>query len=300
MLRYFMVSLWVVLTFWHLPTQADAVEVIDDMGNRVSLPHPARRIVALAPHIVEVAYAVGSGDRLVGAVSYSDFPEAAKALPRVGTYKAFSSEAILRLNPDLVLAWYSGNGPERVAAVQALGIPVYFSEPRKLDDIGSSLEKIGVLSGSAEAKVIRQQFDQELQRLRQTYQHRQPVSVFYQVWNQPLQTLNGDHLVSDIVRLCGGRNIFAEAQSLAPKVSVEAVLRLNPQVIVASGMGEARPEWLDDWLRWPSLRAVQQKQLKFIPPDIIQRNTPRILQGAKTLCEQLQDAREVYFHAASC
>ena len=275
-------------------SSAEPVSVIDDLGNKVSLDRPAQRIVALAPHIVEMVYAVGSGDKLVGAVNYSDYPKAAQKLPRVGTYKAFSAEAILRLNPDLILAWHSGNGSQRVAPVQALGIPVYFSEPRALDDIGLALEKIGVLAGVENPAQAKLEFTAKLETLRSQYSHQSPVSVFYQVWNQPLQTLNGEHLISDIIRLCGGENVFSDAKILAPQISVESILRLNPQVIVASGMGEARPEWLDEWKRWPSLVAVKNQQLKFIPPDLIQRHTPRVLQGAKLMCEHLQQARNVY------
>ncbi len=285
-----------ILSLMSLPLTLTAapVSVVDDLGNRITLDQPAQRIVALAPHIVEMVYAVGSGDQLVGAVNYSDYPQAAKALPRVGTYKAFSAEAILRLNPDLILAWHSGNGVQRVAPVQALGIPVYFSEPRSLQDIGKALEKIAVLSGRDNPQESKLIFDQALQQLRAQYQHKAEISVFYQVWNRPLQTLNGDHLISDVIRLCGGKNIFNDADTLAPQIGIESILRLNPQVIVASGMGEARPEWLDEWTRWPSLTAVQNAQLKFIPPDIIQRHTPRVLQGAKMMCEHLQQARNVY------
>lgn len=273
---------------------AAPVSVIDDLGNKVVLAKPAQRIVALAPHIVEMVYAVGSGDKLVGAVNYSDYPEEAKALPRVGTYKAFSAEAIIRLNPDLILAWHSGNGAQRVAPIQALGIPVYFSEPRSLDDIGDALKKIAVLSGQKNPDQAQLAFRKELNLLRSQYSDQAEVSVFYQVWNRPLQTLNGDHLISDVIRLCGGKNIFTDAKTLAPQIGVESILRLDPQVIVASGMGEARPEWLDEWARWPSLTAVQNAQLKFIPPDIIQRHTPRVLKGARMMCEHLQQARSVY------
>ncbi|NIB39978.1 cobalamin-binding protein [Pseudomaricurvus alkylphenolicus] len=273
---------------------AQSVSVTDDLGREVTLSAAAQRVVALAPHIVEQVYAVGSGERLVGAVNYSNYPEAAKTLPRVGTYKSFSSETILRLQPDLVLAWSSGNGRQRVAPIEALGIPVYYSEARALEDIGHSLEKIGRLTGSAGAAAARKAFEQRLQALRSRYADREPISVFYQVWNQPLQTLNGKHLISDVMKLCGGRNVFADAHSLAPKVSVEAVLRLNPQVILASGMGEERPEWLDEWRRWPALQAVAQEQLKFIPPDILQRHTPRVLDGATMMCEHLQQSRRHY------
>lgn len=272
-----------------------SVEVEDDLGNIVRLERPAQRVVALAPHLVEVVYAVGSGERLVGAVEYSDYPADAQTKPRVGSYVAFSTEAVLRLQPDLVLAWYSGNGPQRVAQLKALGIPVYYTEPRKLEDIGKTMEKIGILTGSATAPHARQQFDATLAELTATYAGREPLSVFYQVWNSPLQTVSDEHMISDIIRRCGGRNIFAETPTLAPQVSVESVLRFDPQVIVASGMAEERPDWLDDWRRWSSLQAVKNEQLKFIPPDIIQRSTPRILDGAQAMCAHLQQAREFYY-----
>lgn len=271
------------------------VEVQDDLGNVIRLEQPAQRVVALAPHIVEVVYAVGSGDRLVGAVDHADYPADAQTKPRVGSYVAFSTEAVLRLQPDLVLAWYSGNGPQRVAQIKALGIPVYYTEPRKLEDIGNSMEKIGILTGSSTAQQARQQFDETLNELTAAYASQQPLSVFYQVWNSPLQTVSDEHMISDIIRRCGGHNVFAATPTLAPQISVESVLRLDPQVIVASGMAEERPDWLDDWRRWSSLRAVKNEQLKFIPPDIIQRSTPRILQGAQAMCTHLQDAREFYY-----
>jgi iron complex transport system substrate-binding protein len=275
-------------------TNSGAVSVVDDLGRSVTLSQPAQRIVALAPHIVEMVYAVGAGEKLVGAVSYSDYPEAAKALPQVGTYKDFSVESILRLKPDVILAWSSGNGAARPEQLESLGFPVYYSEPKSLDGIGVALEKLGHLTGSVNAQAARQRFDGTLNELRQQYSQQSPVSVFYQVWNKPLQTLNGEHLISDVMRLCGGRNIFASAATLAPQVSVESILRADPEVVIASGMGESRPEWLDEWRDWPQLTAVAQQQLYFIPPDFIQRHTPRILIGAKMMCEQLDQARKVY------
>jgi len=271
-----------------------AVTVQDDLGRTVTLAQPAQRVIALAPHIVEMVYAVGSGDKLVGAVSYSNYPEAAKALPQVGTYKDFSSEAVLRLQPDLVLAWSSGNTERVIKQLRALGIAVYVSEPRTLESIGVALEKIGVLTGAPKATSARRSFDETLKDIRLRYAHQEPVSVFYQVWNSPLQTLNGQHMINDVIELCGGRNIFEHAPALAPKVNVEAILRADPQLIFASGMGEARPEWLNEWLQWPSLQAVKNKQLHFVPPDYIQRHTPRVLLGAAMLCDQLQQARTVY------
>lgn len=271
-----------------------AVAVIDDRGHRIALKQPAQRVIALAPHIVEVVYAVGGGDQLVGAVSYSNYPEEAKSKPRVGSYKNFSVEAVLRLKPDLILAWHTGNGAAKIKQFEDLGLTVYWTEPNTLEGVSKALRDVGTLLGVQGNNAAADYYEQRLAQLRRDYSHKAPVSVFYQVWNQPLQTLNGQHLLSDVVRLCGGRNIFADAVSLAPKVSVESVLRADPQVIVASGMGEERPEWLDEWRPWHQLQAVKHEQLYFIPPDIIQRHTPRLLQGAEMLCQQLEKAREVY------
>ncbi|MCR8922499.1 cobalamin-binding protein [Dasania sp. GY-MA-18] len=271
-----------------------AIQVTDDSGQVIQLDKPASRVVALAPHIVELVYAVGAGDKLVGAVSYSDYPEAAKKVPRVGNYKNFSAEAILRLQPDLILAWHSGNGAERIKKIEELGIKVYWGEPQTLESVGESLRKVGLLLGEQDSGAAAKHFNEKLSALRQQYQHKNPVSVFYQVWNEPLQTLNGDSLLSDVISLCGGHNVFADEPALAPKLSVESVLHANPQVIIASGMGVERPEWLDVWLEWPQLQAVVNKQLYFIPPDILQRHTPRILQGAEIMCQKLELAREVY------
>lgn len=269
-----------------------ALEVTDYRGRSVQLKQPAKRIVALAPHIVENAYSAGAGGQLVAAVNYSDYPEQAQQLPQLGSYKAVSVERILALEPDLVLMWATGNGENLLHQLDKLGVTVYVDEPRKLEDVARSVRDIGKLAGSQQqADAAAQDYLQTLAQLRARYGGETSISVFYQVWNEPLQTLSDDHLVSDVIRLCGGRNIFADALTLAPKINMESVLDRDPQVIVASGMGEEKPEWLDDWRRWPGLRAVRHDHLFFVPPDLIQRHTLRILSGAQLLCEQIATAR---------
>lgn len=290
-----MKALFLALLCIFLPVAAGAapIEVSDTRGKVIRLQEPASRIVALAPHIVENLYSAGAGDKLIAAVSYSDYPPEAAEVPQVGSYKLVNYEAVLALKPDLVLAWSSGNGPEVARQLERLGLTVYVDELRSLEDIVGEVRTLGLLAGTGE--VANRKADQWLVRLRglkQQYRDAAPVSVFYQVWNDPLQTLNGEHLVSDVIRLCGGRNAFADAISLAPKVNIESVLARNPDVIVASGMGEERPEWLDEWLEYPALTAVKGKSLFFVPPDIIQRHTMRILDGAEMLCRQLQVVRE--------
>ncbi len=275
-----------------LAVQAD-VTVTDYQGREVTLTQPAQRIVALAPHIVENVYSAGAGDALVAAVNYSDYPPEAKALPHLGSYRAISHEAVLALRPDLVVLWGSGNGETLQRQLERLGLVVYVDEPRTLEDVARSIEDIGILAGtSAQAEKETQAYLERLESLRGHYSEQDPVSVMYQVWNQPLQTLNGEHLVSDVIRLCGGRNAYADAQPIAPKINLESVLERDPQAIVASGMGDERPEWLEEWKQWPKLTAVERDNLFFVPPDIIQRHTARILDGAELFCRHIDRARQ--------
>ncbi|KAB2966511.1 cobalamin-binding protein [Zoogloea sp.] len=269
------------------------VDLTDDQGKPVHLAQPARRIVSLAPHVTELLYAAGAGDRLVGAVQYSDYPEAAKKVARVGSYTAVDMEKVVALKPDLVVAWKSGNRDAHLDKLRGLGIPVFINEPRKIDDVARSLSQFGRLAGTeATAEAAAKAFRERYAALAARYSARPKVRTFYEIWNRPLMTINGEHLIADVMRLCGGENVFAKLPVLAPAIDVEAVLAAQPEAIVASGMGEARPEWLDDWRKWNKLTAVARGNLFFIPPDQIQRHTPRILDGAERLCSQLEEARE--------
>jgi iron complex transport system substrate-binding protein len=286
-------KLWLALLFLYvIAVPAQAITVQDFSGREVTLDQPAKRIVALAPHIVENLYSAGAGDKLVGVVSYSDFPDEAKNVPEVGTYNAFSLEQVLALNPDLVVMWGSGNGMQTLSKFEALGIPVYVSELRQLSDVPKSIRNLSQLAGTpaiGEAEASR--IETELNALQRRYGEKRSLSVLYQIWNDPLQTVNGEHLISEIIALCGGHNVFGDASSLAPRVSIESVLLRDPDAIVASGMGEARPEWLDQWRAYPSLTAVADEALFFVNPDHLQRPSARIVLGAQSLCQQLDQIR---------
>lgn len=270
-----------------------SVSAVDDTGATVTLAQPAKRIVSLAPHVTEMLFAAGAGRQIVGAVEYSDYPEAAKAIPRVGGYSGFDLERIVALKPDLVVAWPSGNAQAALAKLRQLGLKIYLSEPRALEDVATDLERLAVITGhAAEGRKAAAEYRAGLKRLQQRYAGAARVRLFYQIWNRPLMTINGQHLIGHVIELCGGDNIFATLPTLAPQVDLEAVLRANPEVIIASGMGYERPEWLDEWQRWPQLAAVQSDSIYVIHPDIINRHSPRILQGAAQMCEQLQAVRQ--------
>ena len=264
----------------------------DDSGREVRLTSPARRIVTLAPHATEILYAAGAGDRLVGTVDYSDYPPAAQKVPRVGSYDRFDLEAISALKPDLVIAWESGNPAAPVEKMRALGLTVYASQPNRLEDIAGQLERFGQLAGSeAQARGAAEHFRQRLAKLRRDNADKPPVRVFYQIWKAPLMTVGGPQIISSAIQICGGENVFGQLGQMAPTVSVEAVLAADPEAIVATGMGDARPEWLDDWNKWTRMTAVKRGNLFHINPDLLQRHTPRILDGAAQLCADLDVAR---------
>ncbi len=268
------------------------IVVTDELGERVALAAPARRIVSLAPHLTELLFAAGAGARVVGTVEYSDYPPAARGIRHVGAYHRLDFETILALKPDLVVGWPSGNGPDVVQRLRRLGLPVFASEPGALPELATTIETLGTLAGTTDvAAQAAAQYRDRLAALRARYGGRAEVSVFYEIWERPLQTVNDAHVISDVIRLCGGRNVFGRLPALAPVINEEDVVRADPEVIIASGMGEARPAWLDGWKRWPRLTAVARGNLYVVPPDLIQRATPRVLDGAERVCAALEDAR---------
>lgn len=250
------------------------------------------RIVSLAPHLTEILFEIGVGHQIVGTVNYSNYPEAAKKIPQVGGYNRLDLEGILAKQPDLVLGWESGNAPAELERVRQLGLEVIVTEPHQLEEVAQVMELLGERLGHAQqAKERAARYRQQLQQLREQYQQQRSVTVFYQVWNRPLITVNGEQVISDVIELCGGRNIFADLDGLSPQISVEAVLARNPQVIIASGMGVSRPEWLEDWKRYPVLQAVQQENLFHVVPEILQRHGPRLVEGAAAVCDILENVR---------
>jgi iron complex transport system substrate-binding protein len=288
-IRHFF-ALTVTLSFFNA-AYADLV-FKDDTGQEVRLKAPAQRIITLAPHAAESLYAAGAGDKLIGTVEYSDYPPAAKKVPRVGGYSRIDLEAVAALKPDLVIAWQSGNNLTQVDKLKALGLTVYVSQPNKMADVADQLERLGQLAGTeAAANAAAAAFRKRLETLQTANAGKPKVRVFYQIWKSPLMTVGGPQIISDAIRLCGGDNVFGHLSQMAPTVSVEAVLEADPEAIVATGMGDAKPEWLHDWDKWTRMTAVKRNNLFHINPDIMQRHTPRILDGAEKLCAHLDTAR---------
>ncbi len=269
-----------------------AVAVVDDVGRRVHLSAPARRIVSLAPHLTELVHAAGAGRYLVGVDSASDYPEAVRALPRVGGLGRVDRERLLRLRPDLILVWRSATDAERQRQLETLGAAIFVSRPRSLAGVAATIERLATLAGVPErGRQAAAAYRRRLAELRARYARRAPLRVFYQVWDRPLMTINGEHVISDAIRLCGGENIFAGLRALAPRVSIEAVLAADPRFIATSDGGMDGRDRLARWKRWPALAANRGNGYLVLPADEISRFTPRILDGVEKLCRAMDATR---------
>jgi len=267
------------------------VSARDDAGYVVTLAGPAQRIVSLAPHATELLFAAGAGARVIGVVAPGDWPVAARSVPSVGDANALDVERIVALAPDLVVAW-PYTMPAQLAALRARGAAVFMSDPKTIDSIAGDVEALGVLAGSETvagpaASAMRARHA----ALRAQFAGGPRLSVFYEIWNDPLYTIGGHHLISEAIGLCGGSNIFASLSLPAPMVSVEAVLAAQPEVIVAGSDNGTRPPWLDDWKRWPALPAVRANNLFVAQGDLLHRPGPRFIDGVEALCTTLGEAR---------
>jgi iron complex transport system substrate-binding protein len=273
------------------PAALAAVQAVDDAGATVTLAAPALRIVSLAPHATELLYAAGAGDRVVGVLATSDWPPEVAGLPRVGDSRALDLERILALAPDLVVTWPFA-APAQVGPLVARGVPVFIANPSTIDGIAVDLERLGTLAGTLPTAAARAaELRARLTRLQARYAGARTVRVFYEIWNAPLYTIGGDHLISQALRVCGGENVFAALTLPAPGVSVEAVLAAQPQAILAGADGAVRPAWLDDWKRWPALPAVARGNLYTVDANLLHRAGPRFVDGVEMLCATLAEAR---------
>ena len=277
----------------NMAERAPPFSVTDDRGRSIRLDHFARRIVSLSPHITELVFAAGAGSRLVGVVRYSDYPEAAKSIPNVGDSSSLDLERIIALKPDLVITWRSGNTASDIEKLEKLGLTVFAIEATRLEDVSRLLRMTGKLTGtSAQAEPAARAYETELRQIKRSYGGRQQIRVFQLIWYQPLMTVNGNHIMSDIINVCGGINVFASAPSLTPVISAEDLLEADPQAIISNVSLEFVETGVRERLRRLShISAVKSDHLFFVHHDLMHRQTPRMLQAAKTVCTQLERVR---------
>ena len=292
-LKFYLAAFFVFWPVFYIVTLSTPVvaqiQVQDDSGQIIILKQPARKVISLSPGLTELVYAAGGAEQLKAVVSYSDFPEQAKKLPQVGSYNSLDIEKILILQPDLVIAWKSGNPKHQIEQLKKLGLTVYISEPKDFMDIPVTMKTFGQLMATETiAEQNADNFIKQFNLLKLTYQRNNNKVLkrtFIQIWNNPVMSINENHLISKVITLCGGSNIFAQTKSLTGSPSIESILEKDPEIIIATGMADTSQTWLNRWRQWPFLSAVKNNRLYATNPDHLVRHTPRILLGIEAVCQ---------------
>ncbi len=279
---------WFGFFYCFFAITAFSCEVIDDTDRKIILPHVATRIVSLAPDLTENLFEIGAGSKIVGVVKGSDYPISAKKIRIIGSYDHIDQEAILSLHPDLIVAWADSRF---VSLLKKLGVPFYLSKPTKIIDIPYTLERLGCLTGNSNAaKKSAVAFQKRYAILKNKHTHKKNLTLFYQIWFNPLMTVTQKSWIHDAITLCGAQNIFANLRGVAPTVNLEAVIEANPEIILAN---DDDTLFKKHWEPWKRIRAVKNQNLYTIPSDLIERASIRVLDGVERICEIVSHASEL-------
>lgn len=249
-----------------------------------------KRIVTLSPHAVEMLYAIDAGEMIVGTTMFSDYPEAAKQIPVIGGYSAINVEAIIALEPDLIITWQSGNPDKHIKQLAQFNIESYDSDPQTLEDVAADMVALGRLVGrEQQAQAFATDYLNKLAKLRQTHVKAPPVTVFYQLWPKPLRSVAKGSWIQQSLDACGAQNIFAQAPAHYPLVNVETIIESDPEVIfVTDETGQPEYAW---WRQWPQLKVMQLEQVFELNSSWLHRAGPRSLLGVQQVCQYLDKAR---------
>ncbi len=272
--------------------QSASVAVRDDTGRRLTVPLPPLRIASLAPNVTAMLFAAGAGAEVVATTEYSIEPPAARRIPRIGDANAIDLERLVALRPDVIVAWPGGENAAEIDRIGRLGIPVYRARVATLADLSASVRRLGVLAGTqTAADQEADTLDVRIAALTRRYAGQKPVTVLLQVWSRPIYTVGGAHMLTDALRLCGARNVFADLPQLGPAVSTESVIARDPQLIIALGPPAESASWLAEWRRFPELRAVVSGNLVSFPDQRLTRMGPGVLDATEELCKSVDTAR---------
>jgi len=267
------------------------ITVVDDTGKTVTFPSIPTRIISLAPGATEMLFAAGAGKHVIATVDFSDEPPAAKQVPRIGDVVAIDMEKLVALRPEVAVVWPGGGNPAQIEEISRLRIPMYRQQVNTLADIPGSLRRLGALAGTSEAaEQAARNIEARLAALARTYGNGRHPNVLMEVWNHPFYTVGGTHLISDALKACGARNAFGDLRELGPVIDVEAVVARDPDIIVAAAPQGAGQEWLADWKRFTTLRAVRSGNLIAFEDQRLTRLGPSVVDATEGLCKALAKA----------
>lgn len=261
-------------------------------GSTLILPRSAERVVTLAPNLAELLFAAGAGQKLKAVVEYSNFPAEVTRIPRVGDAFRLDLERIVNLDPDLVVAWQSGNPQAALQKLQSLGLKVLQIEILSPEDIADTVETLARATGTEDTGFeAAAHLRHKITSLRNDNRDKPVVDYFYQVATRPLYTVNGEHIISRGLELCGAKNVFADLASLAPQINRESVLLADPRVMIAADDGQGSRS-LETWNEWPRMRAVAGQNMLYLPADQISQATPRFLDSIGFACDYFDRVRQ--------
>jgi vitamin B12 transport system substrate-binding protein len=252
------------------------------------------RVVALAPHLVEMLYAIGAEDTILATTEYSDYPEAAKNIPRVGGYHGVQIERIIEMEPDLVLVWKTGNKQQDIDMLEKLGLPIFYSKPSTIDDIPAEILAIGkLLDRNTQALKVANDFRRQAALIKQKYLSKKTVHVFYQLWFEPMRTVGPGSWMQQIIEVCGAKNVFDNAIAPYPLISLESVIEKKPEVfIIPTHHGKQAQNATEAyWQKWKEIPAVSKQHIFQIDGDVLHRYSPRMIEGMQIMCEKIDLAR---------
>lgn len=256
-------------------------------------PIPAQRIVALAPHIVESLFAIGAGEQVIATVEYADYPTKALAIPRVGGYYGLQIEKILQLAPDLIIVWKNGNKAEDIQKLERLGLPIKYSKPKSIDGVAQELIWLGELTGhQGEASRLATDYQNRLSQLRLSYQNKSPIRVFYQLWSEPLMSVNKNTWIHQLLTTCGAVNVFANNPTDYPQLSLENVLVTHPDLIIMPQEKSKQVQPKINWQQFSMIPAVKHNRFMQVDADLIHRFSPRMLIGLEDMCKKIEASRQ--------
>lgn len=264
----------------------------DDVGRHFCPQTEIKRVVSLSPGSTELIFAAGGGLRVIGVDENSDYPVEVANIDRVGGYPNISIESIIALKPDLIVAWAGGNSRQLTSILESVGIPLFYINPQNFDDIASAIRNLGnILSTEEQASKAAKEVEQRYKTIAEQYKNKTPVTVFYEIWNNPLMSVNSNHIIHQVIEVCGGKNVYADARTQVPQVSIESLVAANPRVISSSTFIKDGKTIEQRWGQWQNLSAVKNSAYITVSGDLISRPTPRTLDAAQEFCEKLDDIR---------
>jgi len=251
-----------------------------------------QRIVALAPHIVEMLFDIGAGDNIVGTVVYADYPAAALNIPRIGGYHGIQIEKVLALKPDLVMVWQSGNKASDIEQMEKMGLNIIYSQPHNIEDVASELRRLGQLTGhEIQAEAVANRYLQRLEKLRQQHANIEPMKVFYQLWPEPMRTINKETLINQLIEVCQGQNVFADNPTPYPQIGIENVIVAQPELIILPDEKSNKEQPIIDWHKWPEIPAAKHNRFIRVNADLMHRFSTRMLDGIEDMCKKIDAFR---------